>query len=162
MVDRIIDFQPGEYGCITVIKHVTFNDSFLQGHFPDDPVMPGIMIAEIFGQASEYLSFIDDFCNIYNKRKNILLNRFSDISKAMSEPESLSTLISHRNKVNGVLVSQNIKYKNSVYPGDTIEVRSKLLLSDPDSFKHYNVEARVGKKLVAAGTIVNYRKQVIT
>ena len=79
----------------------------------------------------------------------------------MSEPESLSILISHRNKVNGVLVSQNIKYKNSVYPGDTIEVRSKLLLADSDSFKHYKVEARVGKKLAATGVIVNYRKKVI-
>lgn len=160
MVDRIIDFLPGENGSITVIKHVTFNDSFLQGHFPNDPVMPGIMIAEIFGQASEYFSFINDFCDIYNQKKNVLLNSFSDISKAISEPESQSILISHRKKVNGVLVSQNIKYKHSVYPGDTIEIKSKLLASDSNSFKHYKVEARVGKKIVATGVIVNYRKQI--
>ena len=54
MVDRITDFRPGENGTITVMKHVSFNDPYINGHFPDNPIMPGVMIAEIFGQASEY------------------------------------------------------------------------------------------------------------
>lgn len=158
MVDKIIDFIPGEKGHITVIKHVTFNDNYLLGHFPQHPVMPGIMIAEIFGQASEYLSFINDFCILYKRLKNIELKSFNDIAKAINEPISESILCTHRKNVEGVLVSQNLKYKNSAYPGDTIEVKSMLILSDPYYFKHYLVEARVGKKIIANGTIVNYRE----
>ncbi|EKT61988.1 3-hydroxyacyl-ACP dehydratase FabZ family protein [Providencia burhodogranariea] len=160
MVDRIIDFIPGEKGSITIIKHVTYNDNYLLGHYPEDPVMPGIMIAEIFGQASEYFSFIDDFCSIYKKGKNVVLNCFSEVAQAIKQPESELILIEHRSRVEGVLVSQNLKFKNSVYPGDTIEVKSSLLLSDINNFKHYLVEARVGKKIIANGTIVNYREDI--
>ncbi|SUC39025.1 fatty acyl chain dehydratase [Proteus mirabilis] len=41
MVDRIVDFVPSEKPIIKTIKHVTFNDPYLLGHFPTDPVMPG-------------------------------------------------------------------------------------------------------------------------
>ena len=56
MVDRIDDFKYGENGYVKVIKHVTYNEPYLLGHFPEDPIMPGAIISEIFGQASRYLS----------------------------------------------------------------------------------------------------------
>lgn len=158
MVDRIIDFVPSEKSIIRAIKHVTFNDPYLLGHFPGDPVVPGIVVAEIFGQASEYLSFIDDFCSIYKAERNIELKTFKEISIAINEPGSEIVLTQHRSKVSGVLASQNLRYKNSAYPGDTIEIKSILLFSDENNFKHYSVEARVGKKIIANGTIVNFRE----
>ncbi|EJD6537407.1 beta-hydroxyacyl-ACP dehydratase, partial [Proteus mirabilis] len=130
MVDRIVDFVPSEKPIIKTIKHVTFNDPYLLGHFPTDPVMPGVMVAEIFGQTSEYLSFIDDFCSIYKIEHNIELNTFKEIAKALNEPRSERILIQHRRKVSGVLASQNLRYKNAAYPGDTIEITSILLFSD--------------------------------
>lgn len=160
MVDRIIDFTPGEKGSITVIKHVTYNDNYMLGHYPEDPVMPGIMIAEIFGQASEYFSFIDDFCSIYKQQTSIVLNSFSEVSQVIKQPESELILVVHRSRVSGVLVSHDLKFKNPAYPGDTIEVKSSLLLSDINNFKHYLVEARVGKKIIAHGKIVNYREDI--
>lgn len=158
MVDRIIDFVTGKNPCITTIKHITFNDHYLLGHFPNAPVMPGIMVAEIFGQTSEYLSFIDDFCTIYKIENNIELKTFQEIVEAMKRPESEIIIIKHRSKVAGVLASQNLKYKYSAYPGDSIEVKSTLLFSDLNKFIHYKVEARVGKKMIANGTIVNFRE----
>ncbi len=158
MVDRIVDFVPSEKPIIKTIKHVTFNDPYLLGHFPTDPVMPGVMVAEIFGQTSEYLSFIDDFCSIYKIEHNIELTIFKEIAKALNEPRSERILIQHRRKVSGVLASQNLRYKNAAYPGDTIEITSILLFSDKSNFKHYSVEARVGKKIIANGTIVNFRE----
>jgi 3-hydroxyacyl-[acyl-carrier-protein] dehydratase len=48
LVDRIIDLEPGK-GAVG-IKNVTINEPFFQGHFPDYPVMPGVLIAEALAQ----------------------------------------------------------------------------------------------------------------
>lgn len=49
LVDRVLDCQPGR--SITAIKNVTFNEPFFPGHFPDYPVMPGVLILEALAQA---------------------------------------------------------------------------------------------------------------
>ncbi len=54
LVDRVIDYQPGEW--IKAIKNVTFNEPQFQGHFPDHPVMPGVMLVEGMAQASGVLT----------------------------------------------------------------------------------------------------------
>ena len=48
LIDKIIDFKPGE--SITGIKNVTINEPFFQGHFPNHPVMPGVLIIEAMAQ----------------------------------------------------------------------------------------------------------------
>ena len=48
LVDKIIEFEVGEK--ITGIKNVTINEPFFQGHFPDHPVMPGVLIVEAMAQ----------------------------------------------------------------------------------------------------------------
>ena len=48
LVDRIIAIR-GDESCIG-IKNVTFNEPFFQGHFPDNPVMPGVLILEGMAQ----------------------------------------------------------------------------------------------------------------
>ena len=51
LVDRIIDMDlDGEEKRIVGIKNVTINEPFFQGHFPDEPVMPGLLILEAMGQ----------------------------------------------------------------------------------------------------------------
>jgi 3-hydroxyacyl-[acyl-carrier-protein] dehydratase len=49
LVDRVIAFEPGKR--ITAIKNVTINEPFFQGHFPANPVMPGVLILEAMAQA---------------------------------------------------------------------------------------------------------------
>ena len=53
LVDRIIDFTPGEK--LTAIKNVTFNEPFFQGHFPNQAVMPGVLVLEAMAQAGSFL-----------------------------------------------------------------------------------------------------------
>lgn len=53
LIDRIIDYHPGDK--LTAIKNVTFNEHFFQGHFPNQPVMPGVLILESMAQAGAFL-----------------------------------------------------------------------------------------------------------
>lgn len=48
LVDRIIEFVPGERA--VGIKNVTYNEPFFQGHFPERPIMPGVLIIEAMAQ----------------------------------------------------------------------------------------------------------------
>ena len=41
---------------VTGIKSVTFNEPYFPGHFPERPVMPGVLIVEAFGQAAAALT----------------------------------------------------------------------------------------------------------
>jgi 3-hydroxyacyl-[acyl-carrier-protein] dehydratase len=50
LVDRVTDIVPGE--SITAIKNVTMNEPFFPGHFPQKPIMPGVLIIEAMAQAS--------------------------------------------------------------------------------------------------------------
>ena len=48
LVDRITEFEAGKR--IVGIKNVTINEPFFQGHFPDHPIMPGVLILEAMAQ----------------------------------------------------------------------------------------------------------------
>lgn len=55
LVDRVLECKPGE--SLTAIKNVTINEPFFPGHFPNRPVMPGVMILEALAQATGLLAF---------------------------------------------------------------------------------------------------------
>ncbi|MDF2867848.1 MAG: 3-hydroxyacyl-[acyl-carrier-protein] dehydratase [Gammaproteobacteria bacterium] len=55
LVDRIISIIPDQ--SIVAIKNVTMNEPFFQGHFPNKPVMPGVLILEAIAQAGGVLMY---------------------------------------------------------------------------------------------------------
>lgn len=56
LVDRVLDWESGK--SITAIKNVTANEEFFNGHFPNKPVMPGVLMIEAMAQTAAILSFL--------------------------------------------------------------------------------------------------------
>ncbi|MDI1353100.1 MAG: 3-hydroxyacyl-ACP dehydratase FabZ [bacterium] len=54
LVDRVLDYKTLDY--LTAIKNVTINENFFTGHFPENPIMPGVLMLEALAQASAILS----------------------------------------------------------------------------------------------------------
>jgi len=55
MVDRVLEVEKGVR--IRALKNVTINEPFFQGHFPNRPVMPGVMMLEALAQTAALLAF---------------------------------------------------------------------------------------------------------
>jgi 3-hydroxyacyl-[acyl-carrier-protein] dehydratase len=56
LVDRVLNWESGK--SINAIKNVTINEEFFNGHFPNKPVMPGVMTIEALAQTSALLAFL--------------------------------------------------------------------------------------------------------
>ncbi|MFI4918211.1 MAG: 3-hydroxyacyl-ACP dehydratase FabZ [Legionellales bacterium] len=54
LVDRVLDYE--KFNFLTAIKNVTINEPFFTGHFPGNPIMPGVLMIEALAQASAILS----------------------------------------------------------------------------------------------------------
>lgn len=54
LVDRILELEVGKR--VVGLKNVTINEPFFQGHFPNQPIMPGVLIIEAMGQAGGVLA----------------------------------------------------------------------------------------------------------
>jgi 3-hydroxyacyl-[acyl-carrier-protein] dehydratase len=55
LIDRVNEFEEGK--SLTAIKNVTINEPFFQGHFPGQPIMPGVLVLEAMAQATGLLAF---------------------------------------------------------------------------------------------------------
>lgn len=53
LIDRVVELEPGVR--ITALKNVSFNEPHFMGHFPNHPVMPGVLMVEAMAQASAIL-----------------------------------------------------------------------------------------------------------
>ena len=57
LVDRVLDYRPEK--SLIARKNVTVNEPFFQGHFPEHPVFPGVLILEALAQASAIHAALD-------------------------------------------------------------------------------------------------------
>lgn len=131
LVDRILDMTLGE--SITGLKNVTINEPFFQGHFPDSPVMPGVLMTEGMAQVSGILA------------------------KLTAEETQDTTL-----KYLLLAAMDRVKFKQVVIPGDTIIYDAKLLNHRGNYWK-FDAVCRVEDQIVASGsmTIVTVEKESI-
>jgi 3-hydroxyacyl-[acyl-carrier-protein] dehydratase len=96
LIDRVIECVPGE--SLVGIKNVTINEPFFNGHFPLEPIMPGVLIIESLAQACGVLAFR---------------------THAMSNPEIPNGIF--------VLVGvDECRFKRPVVPGDQLRLEARL------------------------------------
>ena len=55
LVDRVLEIDPGKR--VRALKNVSVNEHFFEGHFPQRPVMPGVLMLEALAQTAALLSF---------------------------------------------------------------------------------------------------------
>lgn len=95
LVDRVLKLEPLK--SITALKNVTINEPFFTGHFPEMPVMPGVMILEALAQVAGILSFV----SIKRAKNHRSLIYFAGIDHA--------------------------RFKKIVYPGDQLILKADVL-----------------------------------
>ncbi|MDH5387875.1 MAG: 3-hydroxyacyl-ACP dehydratase FabZ [Gammaproteobacteria bacterium] len=105
LIDRVLECTPGE--TLTAIKNVSVNEPFFNGHFPETPIMPGVLIIEALAQATGLLGF-----------------------KTMSEEPSDDLLY----MLVGV---DNVRFKRQVVPGDQLMLKAIVKRQSKVIWKFY-------------------------
>jgi 3-hydroxyacyl-[acyl-carrier-protein] dehydratase len=94
LVDRILEVEPGKR--IVGIKNVTYNEPFFPGHFPGQPIMPGVLVVEAMAQTAGILVF-------------------------KSMPEGVQEKVEeHRKRPVFFLGIDNARFRKQVIPGDQL------------------------------------------
>jgi 3-hydroxyacyl-[acyl-carrier-protein] dehydratase len=94
LVDRVLECTPGK--SIVAIKNVTYNEPFFVGHFPQRPVMPGVLIVEAMAQAAGILAQLSSGTRVDERHLYYLV---------------------------GV---DNARFKRPVEPGDQLQLRAEI------------------------------------
>ena len=95
LVDRVVEIEPGK--TIVAYKNVSVNEPFFDGHFPDKPVMPGVLIVEALAQTAGILGF-----RTMNKRP---------------ADGSIYYLVG----------ADNVRFKRPVVPGDRLQLEASVV-----------------------------------
>tara|TARA_B110000438_G_scaffold236332_1_gene233377 strand:+ start:94 stop:537 length:444 start_codon:yes stop_codon:yes gene_type:complete len=108
LIDEIINGDPGRN--VTAIKNVTNDDYFLKGHFPGNPIMPGVLILECMAQASCFLQFN----TVKNPEKKMMLLTIINHVKFMQKVTPGDSLVIYVELVKYRLGTARIKGSASV------------------------------------------------
>lgn len=103
LVDGVIEIKEGE--SLTAIKNVTMNEPFFAGHFPNFPVMPGVLIVEGLAQAAGILAYK----STNTSPNDGILYLFAGID--------------------------NVRFRRMVKPGDQLRLEVKFLWQKREIFK---------------------------
>lgn len=94
LVDRVTSLSAGD--SIEAIKNVTFNEAHFMGHFPQHPVMPGVLVIEALAQAAGLLAW----------------------ESAKDDEDSVTLLY--------LVGIEDARFKRTVTPGDQLRLKAKL------------------------------------
>ncbi|MBY0462744.1 MAG: 3-hydroxyacyl-ACP dehydratase FabZ [Alphaproteobacteria bacterium] len=99
LIDRIIDVQPGHSA--VGIKNVSINEWYFQGHFPNHPILPGVLIIEAMAQTAGALVI-----------KSLLMQKGADAVPGPSE-----------DKLVYFMSVEEAKFRKPVVPGDVLRLK---------------------------------------
>lgn len=104
LIDRVTECIPNH--TITGIKNVTINEPFFTGHFPNQPIMPGVLMIEAMAQLSGILGFVSD--------KQTLASGFIYLFAGIDK----------------------VRFKRQVIPGDQLIIKSCHVLNKRNVYKY--------------------------
>ncbi len=124
MIDRVLDLDDT---MILALKNFSFNEPYAQGHFPDNPIMPGVMMVEAMAQASA-----------------ILATKFCEKNMEMKD------LLKYAAKGTGILFTSadEVRFKKVVVPGDQLKIKSTLIRQARNLFD-FETQITVDERIVA-------------
>ena len=123
-IDKVLS---AESGLVVASKHIKKDEAYFKGHFPGNPLVPGVLIVESMAQTSGIA------CALY-------CNEQKDVSLKPSGVYFLSRI-------------SDVKFKYPVLPGDTLIIRSKVI-HHFDPFFKTQVSCEVNDRIVAEGELV--------
>ena len=129
LVDKVVSVD-SENGRITCLKNVTANEPHFNGHFPQEPIMPGVLILEAMAQAAGILSSQVKGGEVVNEQTIYYLAG-----------------------------ADNIRFRQPVVPGDQLILKATLLAQKRNIWK-FSCEAEVDGKIVCSADITSARKEV--
>lgn len=103
LVDRVVEVYEDN---IVGYKNVSLNEEFFQGHFPQQPIMPGVLIIEALAQVSGILGFI--------------------MNNVKPDGDSLFLFAG----------AEKVRFKRPVVPGDCLVLKSKLVMQRRGLYKY--------------------------
>lgn len=127
LVDRILEIEPGKR--IVGMKNVTYNEPFFPGHFPGQPIMPGVLIVEAMAQTAGVLAF-----------------------KSIPE-EHLKNMEEDQKKEVYFLGLDNVRFRKPVTPGDQLRFEVELT-RQRQSIWGFKGKALVDGKVVAEAELL--------
>ena len=126
LVDRVLSVEKGKH--IKAVKNVTINENFFNGHFPNRPVMPGVLMLEALAQTAAILSF-------------------ETLGHALDE-----------NTVYYFAGIDNARFKRPVEPGDQLILEAELERSKAGIYKFKVWGSVNGERAVEADIMCTMRK----
>lgn len=135
LLDRVVELEPGKSA--VGIKNVTINEPYFQGHFPCEPIVPGVLLIESLAQLTAVMYCTGHF------PKDI---DWSNIKEDEIDFEKLASGVGYLAEV------RNIKFKKPVRPGDTLKLRT-VKKTQFANLSQIKVEAYVENGCVCEGMI---------
>ena len=124
LIDKVVTIDPGK--SIVAIKNVSFNEPFFQGHFPDNPIMPGVLQIEAMAQAGGIME-------LFARRLR------------SNSPNQDQTIL--------FMGIDNVRFRGMVRPGDCLRIQATMIQNRRDTIK-FKGECYVDNKLVCEAELM--------
>lgn len=125
LVDRVTEINDSS---IVAYKNVSINEEFLQGHFPEYPIMPGVLIVEALAQAAGILGFV------MNNKK----------------PSAAEIFL--------FAGAERVRFKKQVVAGDQLVLKAELVMQKRGIFKYNCTATVDGIVATTAEIMISHQK----
>ncbi|WP_238942004.1 3-hydroxyacyl-ACP dehydratase FabZ [Bacillus sp. REN10] len=143
LIDKVINIEPGKSGI--GIKNVTISEPYFEGHFPEFPIMPGVLIVEAAAQAAAIVYAAGEIERITKERRE-------GREQLLLEDSKESTFLGYLSSI------KKMKFKKPVVPGNQMLIKVKIGAS-LNGLTQVIISVTVEKEIVAEGEIIIARKK---